>query len=387
MKAKFFVAIATAIIIFGGVNYYIGLWNLKFLNSINIKVNRGVYWIIFGVIAMSYVIARAVESVVPASVYNALSLVGSYWLGIMSFILIILVIAQILIFGNRIFSVVALTTEQTKHITAITGLLVLSIMVAVITYGAYNASNPKIKKYDISIDKNAGGMKQVSIAMVSDIHLGTIIRSGRLEKMVSSINELKPDLILLAGDIIDEDVQPFRRENLVDIFKQLKAPLGVYAIRGNHEYMGKDENKLQAYLDEAGIKTLVDEGVKIKDSLYVFGRDDASVENLNGRKRMAVADLLKSADRKLPIILLDHQPNDLWRADDAEVDLQLSGHTHRGQFFPYEFVTGKIFELDWGYIKKNYVNVIVSSGFGTWGPPIRVASDSEIVNVRLHFTK
>jgi predicted MPP superfamily phosphohydrolase len=205
--------------------------------------------------------------------------------------------------------------------------------------------------------------------MVSDIHLGNLIDNSRLQDLVSQINTLHPDIILLAGDIIDEDVQPFMSQGMHITFRQLQAPYGVYAVLGNHEYIGGNPEYIVAALTNAGVNVLRDQVVKVADSFYVAGRDDRSVERQlsAGRQRQPLPSLLANLDTGLPLILLDHQP---YRLDDSQangVDLQLSGHTHYGQIFPNNLITGMIYEDDWGYLQKGKFQAIVSCGYGTWG--------------------
>ncbi|MGO4274331.1 metallophosphoesterase, partial [Paenibacillus sp. TAF58] len=127
-----------------------------------------------------------------------------------------------------------------------------------------------------------------------------------------------------------------------------------------------------------------DETVHVKERLYIVGRKDKAAERTpDGRE--ALAALLEGTDSKQPIIVMDHQPYHLDKAADAGADVMLSGHTHRGQMAPNHLITRRLFELDWGYLRKGNLHAIVSSGFGTWGPPIRLGSRSEIIELTIHF--
>lgn len=177
------------------------------------------------------------------------------------------------------------------------------------------------------------------------------------------------------------------KENMGDTLKKIHAPLGVYASPGNHDYMGGNLDMLVESLNKSGIRMLADETLRVGNSFYVVGRNDASGSRYSGEPRKDINELLAGVDKTLPIILLDHQPIELDKADASGADIQFSGHTHRGQLYPNQFITGRIFELDWGYLKKGNLNAIVSSGIGTWGPPIRIGSRSEIVNVKVNFSE
>ncbi|MDD3364709.1 MAG: metallophosphoesterase, partial [Syntrophomonas sp.] len=125
---------------------------------------------------------------------------------------------------------------------------------------------------------------------------------------------------------------------------------------------------------------------EVANGFYVVGRDDASRHRFNGSERLELSTLMADLDKnKLPIMLMDHEPFNLDVSEKEGVDLQFSGHTHLGQLFPNNYITRAIYEQDWGYLRKNNFQAIVSCGFGTWGPPIRIGNRPEIVNVLVHF--
>ncbi len=239
----------------------------------------------------------------------------------------------------------------------------------------------------LTIAKQAGPLKQLHVVMVSDIHLGTIVHNGNLTKMVNMVNELKPDLILFAGDVFDENIESSNKQQVSDTFRKLSAPYGVFAVLGNHEYIGGNAEEAINYLGEAGVKVFRDSSQKIADSFYIIGRDDRSGTRFNGVPRQDLKNILQGVDRSLPIILMDHQPSQLEEPAEQGVDLQLSGHTHNGQLFPIQYITRRIFEKDWGLLQKNDFHLIVSSGYGTWGPPIRVGNTPEVVDIVIKFNE
>jgi uncharacterized protein len=243
-----------------------------------------------------------------------------------------------------------------------------------------------IRRYELEIAKQAGdGRRELRIAVASDIHLGTVVGNGHLGRLADRMEELKPDLILLPGDVLDDSIEPFIRENMADVMKRLKAPLGVYACLGNHEYIGGHVTDYVERMKAIGIEVLTDRVVSIGDSFYVAGRKDKAAERFSKEGRLPLEELLQDVDKTKPIILLDHQPYGLGAAAEAGVDLMLSGHTHRGQMAPNHLITRRLFELDWGYLRKGVMHALVSSGYGFWGPPIRLGSRSEILDVRVHF--
>jgi uncharacterized protein len=170
-------------------------------------------------------------------------------------------------------------------------------------------------------------------------------------------------------------------------FKRIKIKYGVYACLGNHDGMGSKVGDVVKTFEASGINVLRDKAILINNSFYVVGRDDISQESQAKVKRKDLSDIIKDLDKSKPLILMDHQPRNLDDTQKQEIDLQVSGHTHRGQLFPANLITNAIFELDYGYLQKNNSNFIVSSGYGTWGPPIRIGSRCEIVEIDIGFNK
>ncbi|MBI3578844.1 MAG: metallophosphoesterase, partial [Ignavibacteriales bacterium] len=213
----------------------------------------------------------------------------------------------------------------------------------------------------------------------------TIVCKARLEHIVEKINALNPDLVLLPGDVVDEDLGPVIKQNLGETLRKIRSKFGVISITGNHEYIGGVEEAYQ-YLIAHDIMVLRDSVIKINNSLYVVGREDLSVKQFTGKRRKPLDEIMAGVDKTLPVILMDHQPFRLEDAVQNGVDLQLSGHTHHGQIWPFNFITKKVYEVSWGYKKKGDTHIYVSCGVGTWGPPVRIGNTPEIVNIRLTFS-
>lgn len=161
--------------------------------------------------------------------------------------------------------------------------------------------------------------------------------------------------------------------------------MGVYAVTGNHEYIGGIEQSL-AYLKTIHVKVLLDTVVTLPNGVQIVGRNDRSADRgVNGQKPLA--DLLQLANHQRPIIVMNHQPYNLKEASDLNVDLHLSGHTHHGQIWPINYITQAMFELSWGYLKKGNTHFYVSSGYGTWGPAVRLGNRQEVVIFDITFKK
>ncbi len=221
------------------------------------------------------------------------------------------------------------------------------------------------------------GKKNLKIVAISDLHIGFNIGKKELESWVDLINKEEPDLVLIAGDIIDNSVKPLFAEDMASPFYQIKSRLGVYTIMGNHEYIA-NATEATAFLEAAGLTLLKDSVALVNDSFYIIGRDDRSNPN-----RKSIEELTASLDKTKPLLLLDHQPLHLEEAEKNGIDLQISGHTHGGQVWPITLVTKAMFEIDHGYLQKGNSHFYVSSGLGIWGGKFRIGSQSEYVVINL----
>lgn len=374
-------------LVYGLLNYWIGLRGWQYVGRFIPYLGKNIYWLFFSLLSLSYLVVRIVGDVLPASLTRVLSFTGAYWLGAMFYFVLVLIILEAVMLLHHVINFLPPWMSNHSSATLAVGLTVLFLVNAVVAYGWWNSNQPQVVSYDVKIPKQAGNLKELRVVVASDLHLGIIVDNRRLVKLVAMINELQPDLLLLPGDVIDEKPGPFVEQDMVSSFRQLTPKYGIYAVPGNHEYIGRKWEEAFSHLHEAGIRVLRDEHVKVADSFYLVGRDDRSVGRFKGNDRLALGELIDGIDRSLPIILMDHQPFQLEEAKDQDVDLQLSGHTHRGQMFPNHLITRMIYEVDGGYLNKGGLQVIVSSGFGTWGPLIRVGNKPEILDIIIRFAE
>ncbi|RXA21913.1 metallophosphoesterase [Methanosarcina sp. MSH10X1] len=362
-------------------NYYVGL---RFFQSIQsfIEPYSFLYWTGYFFLAISLIAVKLGKRIHPGSVNYLVAITGDYWLAAIYYSLLIWVDVDIFHF---LIDFAFPEAKIANYPSFYWGFTVLSVVSLLLIYGTWNANHPRVTHYDVFIKKAVSELPELHAAMVSDIHLGLVIDNRHLESMVKKINELAPDIVFLVGDTIDEDVRFFINGKIPETLKKLQPEYGVYAVLGNHEYIGGRSKQAIEYLRQAGVNVLVDECVKVNNQFYVAGRDDRMASHMAGKTRIELSGLLEGIDHNLPIILLDHQPVNLGEGQRNGVDLQLSGHTHAGQFFPNTLISRHVFENSWGYLKKGESQIIVTSGFGTWGPPIRIGSYSEIVDISISF--
>ena len=235
-------------------------------------------------------------------------------------------------------------------------------------YGHLNYKHKVRQELTITSEKVTKPFKAV---LLSDLHLGYHNQRDELHRWVDIINSEKPDLILIAGDIIDGSMRPLKEQRMYEEFQRLQAP--VYACLGNHEYFSGQPDAQQFYKD-AGIHLLMDNIAVIDSSLVIIGRDDAM-----NMRRKPLADLAKTIDKSMFSMVLDHQPHHLEKAEKAGIDFQFSGHTHRGQVWPISWITDTIYECSWGSHQRGNTHYYVSSGMGIWGGMFRIGTQSEYV--------
>jgi len=257
--------------------------------------------------------------------------------------------------------------------------LTLGITGIVMIYGNYKFNHPEVVTLNISSEKPSQH-KMLKIVAASDIHLGISIDKKRLQSYVKLINDQHPDIVLLAGDVSDRSMIPVVKQNMAEELRSINARFGVFAINGNHEHYAETPNATADYLKSAGIKVLRDEVCLIDSSFYLVGRNDRS-----NSQRKSLTELINGLDDTKPSILMDHQPYYLEEAEKNNIDLQLSGHTHDGQFFPGNFVVKHMYELAHGYLKRGKTHYYVSSGLGLWGPQYRIGTQSEIVVINFKY--
>jgi len=334
-------------------------------------------------LASSYILGRILEKLWLSELSSTLVWVGSFWLAAMAYFFLAIIIIDILRLINIWFPFISKLNSDYWQLKQITSLVISGLVFLIVFFGYLNALNPRINKLELTIPKKST-LAELNIVAASDFHLGTIVCRERFKKIVEKINSLNPDVILLMGDIVDEDIAPVIRQNLGQALTSFRSKYGAFAVTGNHEYIGGVDVATQ-YLKDHLVTVISDSLIRIENSIYIIGRDDISKNQFIGKKRKPLKQLLDQVDNNFPIILMDHQPFGLNEAMENGVDLQLSGHTHHGQLFPFNYITQKIFEKSWGYLKKGNTHYYISSGVGNWGPPIRTSSHPEIVNIKMIF--
>lgn len=289
-------------------------------------------------------------------------------------------------------------TEYFHTHRAVMGCLVILAVLLHFSYALYRADTPRMTYYPIHVDKPLGdpSIKKLRVVLISDTHITAWTSLKKYEKLVAKIDALHPDLVFIAGDIVDRGIAPFKR--FAPVFKKLDARYGVYAILGNHEYYGGTPSEDVKIYDSAGMRLLRDQWIYLKEpGLTIVGRDDKSRGNsrladsadpTSRTARLPLAELLAPVLKEHgnePIFMMDHQPFHLEEAAANKVDVEFSGHTHDGQIFPVNWIVAAIYQNPWGVWKSGDFTSVVTCGVGTWGPPARFPSYSEYVVMDISF--
>lgn len=240
----------------------------------------------------------------------------------------------------------------------------------------YNAYVPVVRHLRLTIAKPLAA--PLRIAMVSDLHLGWLVGNHHLDQLKQIIQREKVQLLLMPGDIMDDDIKHYQARQMHSHLQALvnQLPLGVYATLGNHDLYG-NRVAISTALQQAGVQVLTDQAVVINEQVWLAGRLDDVVGN-----RKATAELMPPNLNQL-IILMDHRPSEIDKNSQLLIDLQVSGHTHNGQIFPANFIVKYLNTVAYGYKKIRNTHVVVSSGYGFWGVPFRLGSQAEVWVIEL----
>ncbi|MBD7912529.1 MULTISPECIES: metallophosphoesterase [Clostridium] len=351
------------------LSFLVGNRIYKSINKVN-KLNKIVYWCIFAFISSSFIIYETATYNLPSILNKVLAFISSYYLAFFAYILMLFPIAFIL--------TKLLKPKNNKLDFYMISLLITTLIVGI---GTFLANSPYVKEYTISTDKQLKDGK-LKIALVSDLHLGYFRGNNRIDLLKSELNKLGADVVIIAGDLVDGNLDPIIEDNMFSHLKDIKSTYGTYFATGNHDFYTGKVDELCTLLTEQGIHILRNESTLINDEFYILGRDDVTADRL-GTKRPPLDNMSSNIDNNKFSILIDHNPQNIKEAEGDNIDLQVSGHTHKGQIIPGNLITHAIFPLDYGYGKFGNTNLVVSSGYGLWGPPIRTGSRSEIVLITL----
>lgn len=382
------------------VNVYVVRWMIRWMGACShifqSAVFRAVFIIFYILIASSLLTGFLINK--PEFLHRILKNTGNYFLGTFLYIILVIVVVDLVrLILKYVFHARFLEFRSTF---VITGFVCMALIILISVYGILHVGTIKVTPYEVTVNKKVKDMDSLKIVLLADTHFGYSINCRHAQKMVEKINAQNPDIVCIAGDIFDNDYDAISDpEGVCNALKSIKSRYGVYACWGNHDldepilagftFGGKKKDqvdpRMEQLLRNANIHLLTDEAELIDDKFYVVGRNDSSRTHKLGGQRLSPAQLTKDLDLDKPVIFIDHQPKQLQETADAGADLDLCGHTHDGQIFPGNLFIHLFWENSFGYLKKDKMHNIVTSGVGVWGPDMRVGTNCEICPITVHF--
>lgn len=361
-------------IIYGLVNFYIGNRILNLIKPF-LAFNISLF---ISIPILCLTISSIVAYLQPTKNWGIVGTIGIYW-----FAFVVLALAVFGISDMALFVISHVSkTAHSINVMTITRIIDIVLVLILFSAGIYTANNIKITKYEIDINKSSN-LDTLKIAMFSDLHLGYINNHKQLSEIVSKINSINPDIVVIPGDFFDGNYNAIQNPHKVqEELLKINSTYGTFLVWGNHD-AGDTFKKMREFITSANITILEDEIVEIPDQFVLVGRRDSSPIGYQGDNRSNSN--IDELNINLPIIVLDHQPSNI--DEYKQADLILSGHTHQGQVFPFNVITKIAFKIDYGHYQDDDKQVIVTSGVGTWGPPIRIGTKSEIVDIDIEFNK
>ncbi len=375
------ILILLVVAILGGAHYYVYARLLRALGG----PKGGLLWGVRCVgmaLALSFPLTHILMRDATGPVAAALNWIAAVWLGIFLYVLLLTLLLHAA-------ESLARAGGIAPHLAPLRGLRAGRIVVAAVSVIALATSGWGLHqaRFGTVTTEIEARMKNLppeldgfSVIQISDVHVGAIIGAGRLRSLVDRVNGLAPDLIVITGDLVDEDAADLA--NLAPALGRFRARHGVLAVVGNHDAMAGLDAVVEAAI-AGGVKFLRNERTVIAGAISVYGIDDPAVGRAERTRPASFDRVIGPEARTLPAILLYHRPVQPSAAAGLGIDLMLSGHTHRGQMWPLSYISRLFFPYQAGGYRVGEMLLYVSRGVGTWGPPMRVASAPEIVKITL----
>ncbi len=333
--------------------------------------------LLFVALVIAFPVMHSLEDDLNGPLWNAVNLIGSFWVVGMVYLFLIVLFSDIVRLTDRLVPIIPKRLKDNRRRAGrIAFFGSIAVVVIIVFFGWLNTRFVRVENLQVDLAKLPKVNNPTTVVFASDFHLGPTVHENQAKSFVDRINAQDPDIILIGGDLVEGSVDGLGR--MSEILAKLRAPLGVYAVLGNHEYHGGPE-KTEAFMRSAGITVLRDEVRTFPGVVNLLGLDDPR----SGAAKASVPDLVAKCDRSLPTILLTHRPVNLEEYSGDGIDLMLAGHSHHGQFFPLTIVTDFVYTVSYGYARIGPMQVYVTSGLGTWGPPVRILTHPEIVRITL----
>ena len=379
------------------VFYRLQTWLERCLPCLGRKRIRLPIVLLYLCVAFSILAAFLLE---PSPAKRLLKQFSNTWLGVLLYALLVIAAADLLRLVLRRFSFRGKGRLYSRGGHMAIGAACILCVGGFSMAGIVSADHIRVTDYELRVDKEVPGFGELKIVLAADLHLGYSIGIRHMEEMVRLINEEDADIVVIAGDIFDNEYEALEDpEILIRVLGGIRSRYGVYACYGNHDIKEKvlagftfassqekaSDPRMDAFLEEAGIRLLRDEGILIQDAFYLYGRPDYGRPGRGIRVRKTPEEITCRMDSSKPIIVIDHQPRELAGLAEAGVDIDLCGHNHDGQTFPGNLTARLFWENTCGYLQKGAMHNIVTSGVGVFGPDMRLGTRSEICAITVRF--
>lgn len=368
----------TFLLLYGGLHLYVFLkaWHAFYFHW---GVGSFISFL-FVVMIVSPIIVHFLERGGHETAARFMAYAGYCWLGFIFFFFAISISFDALRFLTYITGIIS-KTDFSSFTSAYRLFFFIALISSIIMmiYGYREAGSIRLETIRIETNRIPKETGKITIAQISDVHLGLIVREEKLTKIVELIKKAKPDILVSTGDLVDGDIN--RLNGLVDLLRNVEPPLGKYSVMGNHEFYAGIDNSLDFH-KKAGFVMLRGEGLTVHGMVNIAGVDDRAGKYFQ-IKKVSEKVVLSGLHNNLFTVLLKHTP-----VIDKDAlglfHLQLSGHTHKGQIYPFRYLTRLVFPLYTGYHKlSDNAHLYVSRGSGTWGPPIRFLAPPEVTIIEL----
>ena len=384
-------------------NIYICSRTLQWLSTCLEPANRFGFHLFFIIIYTILSASIALAFILPHSgIQRIFACISNYWLGILLYIILVLGAAELIRWILHFTHVIPIEVLTSQKTFIITGFICIAAITFFCIWGIISAIHIRNTSYKITIHKVVGKLDELNIVLAADLHLGYTVGPKMMRQMVDKINAQNPDIVLIAGDIFDNDYDAMGRpEELIRILSQIHSKYGTYAVYGNHDTDEKilagftfpskhkkvSDSRMDDFLKRANIQLITEKTLLIADSFYLVGRADEERPGRGVDILKTPWEIMDTLETSKPVIVIEHEPKFLQEIADAGIDLHLCGHTHDGQTFPSNLLCKLIWENPAGFLKKDDMHSIVTSGVGLFGPNMRVGTKSEIVTIKVHFAK
>jgi len=367
------------LLVYGGLHLYMFL---KAKAALGFGMKTGIFVVIFLVLMIfAPILIRMLEKPGLEPIARVMAYIGYTWMGILALFFCISILIDLIRFLVWLGGLIA-----ARNLSSITSVTLLHFLVpfllslSFVIYGFFEAGDIRTERMTIRTSKIPEGVGRLKIVQISDIHLGVIVGEKRLKAILDIVKKEKPDLLVSTGDLVDGEM--CNLTGLVRLLREINPPYGKYAVTGNHEfYAGLD--RALAFTEDAGFTVLRSDASTVSGFLNIAGVDDGETKRFGVSKGISERELLSGLPQENFTLFLKHRPV-LDKEALGLFDLQLSGHAHKGQIFPFGLITKAIYPTDDGCLKlENGSYLCVSRGAGTWGPPIRFLAPPDVMVIEL----